>query len=194
MLVFKASKVFLRSELLVVGELQSSSATEMLRKKTGGNMKTKMFIPAVCLLLAAAVGYAQKHSDFSGAWQFDAEKSKNVGMMSQMKMTQTIEQSDSSLDTTTHTTYQGRDEDSKTHYDLTGKAATNESPMGGPGETISKWEGDKLVTMWTSESAVAGGPKVVRKETRSLSADGKTMIVESLRGSNTAVVMVFDKK
>jgi hypothetical protein len=155
-------------------------------------MKSTMFILALCLMATGAV--AQKHSDFSGAWQFNPEKSKNVGMMSQMKMIQTIEQSDSSLDTTTHTIYQGRNEDSKTHYDLTGKTATNESPMGGPSETISKWDGGNLVTTWTSESAVAGGPKVVRKETRSLSPDLKTMTVESVRGSNPAIVMVFDKK
>jgi hypothetical protein len=66
--------------------------------------------------------------------------------------------------------------------------------MGGPSETISKWDGGNLVTTWTSESAVAGGPKVVRKETRSLSLDHKTMTVESVRGSNPAIVMVFDKK
>jgi hypothetical protein len=155
-------------------------------------MKTTMFILALCL--TATEAFAQKHGDFSGPWQFNPEKSKNVGMMSQMKMTQTIEQSDSSLDVATHGTFQGRDEDSKTHYDLTGKAATNESPMGGPSETISKWDGGKLLTTWTSESAVAGGPKIVRKETRSLSPDGKTMTVESVRGSNPALVMVFDKK
>ena len=155
-------------------------------------MKTTMFILALCVTATGA--FAQKHSDFSGAWQFNPEKSKNIGMMAQMKMIQTIEQSDSSLDVTTRTTFQGRDEDSKTHLDLTGKPATNESPMGGPSETISKWDGGKLVTIWTSESAVAGGPKVVRIETRSVSADGKTMTVESVRGSNPAIVMVFEKK
>ena len=155
-------------------------------------MKITVFILALSLMATGA--FAQKHSDFSGAWQFSPEKSKNVGMMAQMKMTQTVEQSNASLDATTHTMYQGRDEDSKTHYDLTGKPATNESPMGGPSETISKWDGAKLVTTWTSESAVAGGPRVIRKETWSLSPDGKTMTVESVRGSNPAVVMVFDKK
>jgi hypothetical protein len=155
-------------------------------------MKTKMFIPA--LFLIAAVAFAQKHSDFSGSWQFNPEKSQNVGMMSQMKMTQTIEQSDSSLDVTTHSTFQGNDGESKAHYDLTGKAATNESPMGGPSETVSKWDGGKLVTTWTSESAVAGGPKVVRTETRLLSSDGKTMTVQSVRGSNSPLVMIFEKK
>ena len=155
-------------------------------------MRAKLFSLALCLMATGA--FAQKHGDFSGAWQFNPEKSKNIGMMSQMKMTQTIEQSDSSLDVTTHTTFQGRDEDSKTHCDLTGKPATNESPMGGPSETVTKWDGVKLVTTWTSESAVAGGPKVVRNETRSLSADGQTMTVESVRGSNPAILMVFEKK
>jgi hypothetical protein len=155
-------------------------------------MKIKLPIPVLCLMTISA--FAAKPSDFSGAWQFNPEKSKNIGMMAQMKMIETIVQSDSSLDVTVHTTFQGRDEDSKTHLDLTGKPATNESPMGGPSETVSKWDGGKLVTTWTSESAVAGGPKVVRIETRSLSADGKTMSVESVRGSNPAIVMVFEKK
>lgn len=155
-------------------------------------MKIKVLISTLCLLAVSTL--AQKPSNFSGSWQFNPEKSKNVGMMSQMKMTLTINQSDTSLDIATHATFQGRDEDSKTHYDLTGKPTTNESPMGGPAETVGKWEGGKLVSVWTSESAVAGGPKVVRTETRSLSADGKTMTVESVRGSNPPVVMVFDRK
>jgi hypothetical protein len=162
------------------------------RRTKGEAMKIKLLISVLCLMTMAA--FAAKRSDFSGPWRFNPEKGKNIGMMAQMKMIQTIEQSDSSLDVTTHTTFQGRDEDSKTHLDLTGKPATNESPMGGPSETVSKWDGGKLVTTWTSESAVAGGPKVVRIETRSLSADAKTMTVESIRGSNPAVVMVFEKK
>lgn len=155
-------------------------------------MKTKALILAVGLITSAAL--AQRAANFSGSWQLSSEKSKNIGMMAQMKMALTIEQTDSSLDITTHTTFQGRDEDNKIHYDLTGKPVGNEMPMTGPSDTVSKWNGSKLVTTWTGESAVAGGPKVVRTETRSLSADGKTMTVESVRGSNPPVVMVFDKK
>ena len=155
-------------------------------------MKIKALISALCLI--TVVAFAQKQSDFSGSWQFNVEKSRNIGMMAQMKMMQTVQQSTLSLDITTHTEFQGREEESKTHLDLTGKPATNESPMGGPAETVTKWDGWKLVSVGTSESAVAGGPKVVRTETRSLSADGKTMTVESVRGSNQAVVMVFEKK
>lgn len=155
-------------------------------------MKLTHLIAMLCLTAGAAL--AAPPANFSGSWQFAPEKSKNVGMMTQMKMIQTIEQSDTALDVTSHTTFQGKDDDSKAHFDLTGKPATNESPMGGPAETVSKWEGGKLVTIWTSESAVAGGPKVVRTETRSLSPDGKTMTVESVRGTNPALVMVFEKK
>ena len=155
-------------------------------------MRFKQLIALLGVMVVAA--FAAQHSNFSGSWQFSPEKSKNVGMMSQMMMIQSIKQSETALDVTMHTTFQGKDDDSKTHYDLTGKPATNDSPMGGPAETVTKWQADKLVTIWTSESAVAGGPKVVRTETRSLSSDGKTMTVESVRGSNPALVMVFEKK
>jgi hypothetical protein len=178
------------NSVLVLARFVACSAVKTLRK--GETMKVNLLISVLCLMSVATL--ATKRSDYSGSWQFNPEKSKNIGMMAQMKMIQTIEQSDLSLDVRTHTTFQGRDEDSKTHYDLTGKPATNESPMGGPSETVSKWDGGKLVTTWTSESAVAAGPKVVRIETRSLSADGKTMTVESVRGSNPAILMVFEKK
>jgi len=155
-------------------------------------MRTKLLIPLLCL--ASAMALAAQHTNFSGTWQFNPEKSKNIGMMAQMKLTESIAQSEAALDVTTHSNFQGRDDEGKTHYDLTGKPATNESPMAGPSETVAKWQGEKLVTTWTSESAVSGGAKVVRTETRSLSPDGKTMTVESVRGSSPPVVMVFDKK
>src|SRR5215472_3665343 len=131
------------------------------------------------LCLSAASAFAAKHPDFSGTWEFNTAKSKNIGMMAQAKMTETIQQTESALDEDTRSNFGGNDQELKTHYDLTGKTASNESPMAGPSETASKWDGDKLVTTWTSQSAVAGG---------------KTMTIESVRGSNPAVVMVFNKK
>lgn len=154
-------------------------------------MKTTIGVFVICLVSLAAL--AAKHPDFSGTWTFIPEQSKNIGMMSQMKMTETIEQSPSSLDVTSDTRYQGNAQQAKTHYDLTGEPATNDSPMAGPSETISKWDGDKLVTTWTSKGAVAG-TKTVRIETRSVSPNGETMTLESVRGSNPPVVMVFEKK
>ena len=154
-------------------------------------MKSRL-LAFVCLVTVAAL--AGKRPEFTGSWEFNATKSKNIGMMMQIKMTQTIRQTDTSLDVQSHTTFQGSDQDMKTHYDLTGKPAANDSPMAGASETVSKWDADKLVTVWTSASAVAGGETVVRTETRSLSVDGSTMTIESVRGSNPPVVMVFDRK
>jgi hypothetical protein len=80
-----------------------------------------------------------------------------------------------------------------TTYDLSGKTVPNDSPMGDHSQTSSKWSGNKLVTIWESEGAVAG-TKVIRTETRYLSEDGKTMFLESSRGNNPPMVIVFDRK
>src|SRR6516165_1980484 len=154
-------------------------------------MKTQLLVTVIGLTTVVALAAAQ--TDFSGTWEFNTEKSKNIGMMAQMKMSLAIQQSDTALEITVHSTYQGKDQESKTHLDLTGNPATNESPMGGPNETVSKWDGPKLITTWTGQSAVAG-KNVVRTETRSLSPDGKVLTVESVRSSNPPVLMVFDRK
>ena len=153
----------------------------------------KTTIGALLICFASLAAFAANPPDFSGTWIFNPEKSKNISMMSDMKLTQTIRQSSTSIDVTAEATFQGNNQQTKTHYDLTGKTAANDSPMAGPSETVSKWEGEKLVTTWTSVGAVAG-TKTVRTETWSLSPDGKTMTVESVRGSNPPVVMVFDKE
>jgi len=145
------------------------------------------------MILITALAVAETHPDFSGFWELNAEKSSNLGMMSQMKMSLLVEQSPSALDVTTHTIFQGQGSDNKTHYDLTGKTVQNELPMSGVNDTVSKWDGAKLLTTWTGQSAVAGS-KTVRIETRTLSPDKKTMTVESVRGTSPAIVMVFEKK
>jgi hypothetical protein len=60
-------------------------------------------------------------------------------------------------------------------------------------ETVTKWDGNKLVTTWTSAGSIAG-TNSVRTETRSLSADGRTMTVESSRAKGPAMVMVYERK
>jgi hypothetical protein len=168
-----------------------SSSTIQESNMKGSSMKTQFLMSVICFVSLAML--AAEQTDFSGTWEFNTEKSQNIGMMAQMKMSATVQQTDSALDITTHSIYQGKDRESTTHLDLTGSPATNESPMGGPNETVSKWDGNKLVTTWTGESAVAG-KKVVRTETRSLSPDGKVMTVESVRAPNPPIVMVFEKK
>src|SRR3981081_4696749 len=110
--------------------MYSAMATLEQPAKKEERMKAKFLIPALCLMTLTAL--AAKHTDFSGSWQLNPDKSKNIGMMAQMKMIQTIGQSDASLELTTHTNFQGREGDNNTHYDLNGKSVTNELPMGGP--------------------------------------------------------------
>lgn len=155
-------------------------------------MKVKLLLGAILGLTSLSL-FAAEPPDFSGTWEFKAEKSKNVGMMSQMKMTATLQQTSAAIDITTHSNFMGKDSEGKTHFDLNGAPTTNDAPMGGPNETVSKWDGDKLITTWKGQSAMAG-QTIVRTETRSLSADGKEMTVESVRGSNPALVMVYEKK
>jgi hypothetical protein len=131
--------------------------------------------------------------DFSGTWAFNTSKGQNLGMMTQMKMTENIRQTPSAFDIEDQANFQGQLSTSKTHYDLTGKPAKNESPMAGPSETVTQWQDGKLVTTWTSAGAVSG-TKVVRTETRLLSPDGQTMTVQSERTGKPPVVLVFDKK
>jgi len=148
--------------------------------------------PIPILLLVVVIPAALK-TEFSGVWEFNPTRSKNVGMMSSLRLTSTIKQTDTMLIISEASVFNGQEQKNEVRYDLTGKAVTNERPMSGPNETVSKWAGGKLVTTWTGESAIAGA-KVVRTETISLSADGKTLTVETVRGSNQPLVMVYDRK
>ena len=49
----------------------------------------------ILVLQAALPAFAGAPADFSGVWELNAAKSQNIGMMAQMKMTVTIQQSDS---------------------------------------------------------------------------------------------------
>jgi hypothetical protein len=161
---------------------------------------------AICLALCAAVlpGLpgpgalpgrlgAEGPPNFSGIWVLNTARSKNLGMMAALADTLTISQTATEVVIQDRSSYEGRQNDRALRYDLTGKPTANQGPMGDRNETIARWVDGKLVATWTSEGAVAG-TKVVRTETRSVSADGKTMTVESACGSNPPLVMVFDRK
>jgi hypothetical protein len=65
--------------------------------------------------------------------------------------------------------------------------------MGEHSQTSSKWSGNKLITTWETEGAVAG-TKVIRIEKRYISDDGKTMFLESARGNNPSMIIAFDRE
>jgi hypothetical protein len=150
--------------------------------------KTKMMRRiALLLFVAVSAAVAATPPDFSGTWVFNAGKSKNVGMMASAEYTSVITQTAKVLSVTDVTVFNGQKQTHETRYDLSGATVSNDSP------TSSHWSGNKLVTSWESEGAVAG-TKVVRTETRYLSDDGKTLFLESARAGKEPMVIVFDRK
>jgi hypothetical protein len=148
---------------------------------------------ALLFLAVVFTGVAANPPDFSGTWVFNAGKSKNIGMMASAEYTSTIAQTAKVLSVTDTTVFNGQKQTHETRYDLTGATVLNDSPMGEKSQTSSHWAGNKLVTSWESEGAVAG-TKVVRTETRYLSDDGKTLFLESARAGKEPMVIVFDRK
>lgn len=149
-------------------------------------------IAAIVLVVLSAAAPAT-HPDFNGTWIFNPAKSKNIGMMANADLTSTITQTNKLLTVQDTTIFNGQKQTHETRYDLEGATVPNESPMGDKGTTTSQWSGNKLVTKWETDGAIAG-TKVVRTETRHLSDDGKTLFLESTRGSKDPMVIVFDRK
>jgi ABC-type enterochelin transport system substrate-binding protein len=147
---------------------------------------------SVALSLVTTVA-AQSPPVFSGTWVLNTAKSQNLGMMAALEDAVTISQTPTRLVITDTSSFQGQKNTRELQYDLTGKPTTNDGPMGDKNETVATWRAGTLVSTWTSHGAVAG-TKVVRTETRSLSADGKTMTLQTVRGNNPPVIMVFDRK
>jgi hypothetical protein len=145
------------------------------------------------LLLCAGMAYAASvPANFSGNWIFNPAQSKNVGMMAQGKIQTTVSQTKFTIVVDDNSDFRRQKDTQHTVYDLTGKAVTNISMMVGQATTRSHWEGARLITDWQSAGAIAG-TVTKRVETRYLSADGKTMYVESGRPGKDPMVIVFTK-
>jgi hypothetical protein len=147
----------------------------------------------VLFLAVVFTAVAANSTDFSGTWIFNAGKSRNVGMMASAEYTSTITQTAKVLTVSDTTVFSGQKQTHETRYDLTGATVPNDSPMGDKSQTSSHWAGNRLLTSWESDGAVAG-TKVVRTETRYLSDDGKTLFLESARAGKEPMVIVFDRK
>jgi|SRR5215469_996899 len=150
------------------------------------------FVLGTILALVASAGSAADSAGFAGRWVFDAAKSTNAQAMAQATIVSTITQTSTTLIVLDHSMFNGKSIDDRTVYDLTGVPAQNRSMMGGPATTTSHWDGGRLVTVWESGGAMAG-TTVRRTETRHVSADGRTMFVESSRAERPTLVLAFDR-
>lgn len=158
-------------------------------------MNTKRFAPLLATLALGLSLAAQAAAppNFNGTWELNTDKGKNLGMMKAVSDTVVIRQTPDKMTLDFASTFMMKTTKRQVVYDLTGKPVPNEGAMGDKADTVAKWDGGKLVVSWTSEGAVAGS-KVVKTETRSLSADGKEMTVETSRSGKDPIQMVYEKK
>lgn len=140
----------------------------------------------------ALAAQAASPPDFSGTWELNTDKGKNLGMVKAVDETVVITQTPVAVTMDFASTFMLKTQKRQVVYDLSGKPVPNEGAMGDKAETVARWDGDKLVVTWTSEGAVAGS-KVVKTETRTLSADGKTMSVETVRSGKDPMELVYEK-
>lgn len=154
----------------------------------------KVFCIGVILvfLTAASVTSAEDMPNFTGTFELNAKKGKNLGMVAAVKETILVTQTADTMVIDFTDVFQGNTTTRQVTYDLSGEPMDNFPAMGDPSETVSGWKDDKLVTTWTSEGAVAG-TEVVRTEIRSVSDDGQIMTVETRRGERSPMVMVYDR-
>ena len=147
---------------------------------------------AILALSAAVVipftARAQTKPDFSGTWTMDAAKSDPAPQGrggGGGGGSQTIKQTAAELSVQT----QGRQGPQTMTYKLDGSESSNEQMGRGGAVTVkskAKWDGSKLVIESTRDM---GGQSVTTTETRSLSADGKEMTVETSFNGNARKVV-----
>jgi hypothetical protein len=153
----------------------------------------KKRIMTLLVFLTAVVAYAASApTNFSGTWTFTPAQSKNVGTMAQETIQTVVTQSKLQLVVDDNSVFNGQKDSQHTVYDLTGKPVTNMSTIAGQATIRSHWEGAQLVTEWESAGAIAG-TLTKRTEKRYVSADDKSMFVESARAGKDAMIMVFSK-
>jgi hypothetical protein len=151
----------------------------------------KTFLTVISLLFSQVV-LAESPVDFSGTWELNTDKGKNLGMMKAVKETIVATQTDDLIVFEMADVFAGITTERKLTYDLSGKTMENKGAMGADSETVTSWDGDKLVTIWTAEGAIFG-TTTERTETRWISENGKELSVSMVRDDNPAMVFVFEQ-
>jgi hypothetical protein len=145
--------------------------------------------------------------NFSGTWVLDKEKSDPFfggrgggAQPGPTDVTLVIKQTDNELLLTRKMNIGGEERTSESKYTLDGKENTNPGFGRGGGEVVSKtkWDKDKLVTEGKRKVSFQGNEfEIATREVRSLSADGKTMTVETTsttpQGDRTSK-QIYNKK
>jgi hypothetical protein len=181
------------------GGIHKMSISVTNDRRRHGAMRASSLLAAMLMALAVALPQVAPAADavpnFSGTWKLNAARGENLGMMSAMQQTLTIAQTATAMTVKEASDFQGQKSSREVKFDLTGATVKNEAAMGGTSDTVARWDAGKLVVTWSSPGSVAGTVNT-RTETRSLSADGRTMSVVSVRSGGNAkpVTMVYEKQ
>ena len=141
---------------------------------------------------AAALAPLDAPIDFRGTWVLNTDRGENLGMMKAVNETIVATQTPEQVTFDMTDVFAGVTTTRTVVYDLNGAVMQNEAAMGAASETVSRWDGDKLVTTWTEEGAIAG-TQTERTEIRWLSDAGRTLNVSMGRADNPPIVFVYEK-
>lgn len=151
-----------------------------------------VIMSAVVAGVFAPAVFAAAPADFSGTWVLNTDRGENLGMMKAVDETIVAKQTAEQILFDMTDKFAGVTTTRQVTYDLNGKPMKNKAAMGDPSTTVTRWDGDKLVTIWTAEGAISG-TEVVRTETRWLSEGGKVLSVSMVRDDNPAMLFVYEK-
>lgn len=134
--------------------------------------------------------------DFRGTWVLNTDKGANLGMMKAVKETMVASQTADQATFDMSDVFAGMTTTRTVIYDLNGTTMPNKAAMGAESETTSRWEDNKLVTIWAAEGAIAG-TESARTETRCVADGGGTLNITMTRAGNPdieeAIWFVYDK-
>jgi hypothetical protein len=148
---------------------------------------TRLFVLSLVLSWSGIVLAA---GDFSGTWVLNTQKGENLGMVAAVDQTLVMTQSDTQLILDYTNEFMGTHK-RKVTLDLGGAEVENPAAMGDPSLTESGWDGDNLVTTWTTERALGDPLKSI--VTIELAADG-TMTISTERANKPTTILVYEKQ
>jgi hypothetical protein len=121
--------------------------------------------------------------DFRGNWTLNTDRGANLGMMKAVKETIVASQTADMAIFDMTDVFAGMTTTRTVTYDLGGATVPNKAAMGAESETVSRWEGNTLVTTWIAEGAIAGTTSE-RTETRCLTEGGQTLNITMTRAGD----------
>jgi hypothetical protein len=148
-------------------------------------MKTKL-ARAMVVLAVASAGISAQKADFTGSWVLDPSRSqlpqRDGGMAGRAggavrDMTVAIKQTADVL----HIEQKMENATRTLAYKLDGSESTNPGMRSADVKSVSRWEGDTIVTEGAQTMSGPNGEITIKsREVRSLASDG-TMVVETTR-------------